>query len=282
LAAEGGDPVVTWRRLPGVYRCQPAARLKPLATALAVWPGLAGEPGEGEPFISVQHYGRGRVLMCGFEGTWRWRAIGGASPYERFWSNAMEFLGAGRLEKCRLLVTTAGDLFDAGTDIEVRVEAYGRDMTPLEAAGLVVEMRPLGAGETPIRRTIRRQRPGLYVGAVPAERAGTFELDVVSDDEGGADWTEEDVAVRRIRVRLPQAEFLWPEADAAALRGLAGDERRFVPLAEVRALPARIPRDVSTVATEVPHPLWSTELMLILLGGLLLAEWTLRKIHKMM
>jgi hypothetical protein len=285
VAAEADENLSTWRRLPLVYGCQPPARLKPLATALAV---RAEErqtrPEEAEPLIAVQHYGRGRVLLLGFEGTWRWRAIDDAARYERFWSNAMEFLGAGRLEKNRLLVTTVGDTFDAGSDIEVRVEAYDRDLNPLEADGLVVEMRPLedGAGAAPLRQTIRRDRPGLYAGGLRADRVGTFELDVISDDQGTTDWTPQDVSTRRIQVQLPQAEFLRPEADHGALGELAGDDRRFVPLGEAAGLAARIPAGKTSHTSEVPHPLWSTKLMLMLFGGLLLTEWTLRKIHKMM
>jgi hypothetical protein len=282
VAAEGRDNLETWRRLPAVYRCHPPGRLKPLATALAVRADGDGTGDQAEPLIAVQHYGRGRVLLIGFEGTWRWRALDEAACAERFWSNMMEFLGAGRLEKNRLLVTTAGDTFDAGSDIEVRVEAYNRDLNPLDVAGLVLEMRPLEAAAAPLRQTIRRDRLGLYVGALRAERVGTFELDVVSDDKGGTDWTPEDVSTRRIQVQLPQAEFLRPEADHDAMRELAGDERRFVPLHRIGDLPGRIPPGRISITTESPHPLWSTKVMLILFGALLLAEWTLRKVFKMM
>ena len=282
LAPELSDSVATWRRLPEVYRCQRVARLKTLASALAVCAdGAGGLAQEVEPLIAVQHYGRGRVLFLGFNGTWRWRAIDDAAPYERFWSNTMEFLGSGRLEKNRILVTTAGDTFDAGTDIEVRVEAYDRDLNPLAAKDLVVEMRPLGGGEA-TRRSLRRDRPGLYVGTIRADRVGAFELDVPGGQTGAADWTPQDVSTRRIQVRLPQAEFRKIEADHDAMRELAGSDARFALLHEADALAGKIPAVRVSTITESPHPLWSTKFMLILLGVLLLAEWTSRKIHKMM
>ena len=282
LALELGDSVATWRRLPEVYHSQRVARLKPLASALAVCADAAGGlEQQTEPLMAVQHYGRGRVLFLGFDGTWRWRAIDDASHYERFWSNTMEFLGSGRLEKNRILVTTAGDTFDAGTDIEVRVEAYDRDLNPLAAKGLLVEMRPLDAGEAS-RHSLRRDRPGLYVGTIRADRVGAFELDVPGGQTGAADWTPQDVSTRRIQVRLPQAELRKPEADHDAMRELAGSEARFALLHEVDALAGRIPAGKVSTITESPHPLWSTQFMLILFGALLLTEWTLRKIYKMM
>jgi hypothetical protein len=191
----------------------------------------------------------------------------------------MEFLGSGRLEKNRIVVGTLGEEFDAGSDVDVRVDAYDRDLQPLAAAGLSLEMRPLDGGEA-TRHLLRRDRPGHYVGSVRPQRVGAFELTVRSDDKGNADWTEQDVSARRIRVRLPQAEFLRPEADFQSLRELAGDDSRFAPLHE--ALRLSIPSGKVSLVSEAAHPLWSTKFALLLSGALLLLEWTLRKANKMM
>ena len=59
------------------------------------------------------------------------------------------------------------------------------------------------------------------------------------------------------------------------------DERRFVPLREIGSLSGRIPPGKVTTRTEKEYPLWCTKFMLILFGGLLLVEWTLRKVNKM-
>jgi hypothetical protein len=282
LAGETAENVAQWRRLPAVYRCQRVTKLKPLASALAVCNDAGRAPQEQpEPFMASQYYGRGRVLFMGFDGTWRWRSLEDTALYERFWSNVMEFLGAGRLEKNRIVISTVGDKFDAGADIEVRVEAYNRDMNPLEAKALVVEMRPLEGGPGQ-RHTLRRERPGLYAGAIRAERLGAFELDAVSDEAGAADWSPQDVSTRRIEVRLPQAEFHRQEADYAALRELAGSDSRFLLLHEADTLAERIVPSRSETTSEVSHPIWSTKFTLLLFGVLLLTEWTLRKVYKMM
>jgi hypothetical protein len=44
----------------------------------------------------------------------------------------------------------------------------------------------------------------------------------------------------------------------------------------------RIPPARTTAVTEMPHTLWDTLFMLVLIGALLLAEWTLRKVFHMM
>jgi hypothetical protein len=201
--------------------------------------------------------------------------------YEKFWANALEFLGSGRLEKKRILITTRSETYDAGTDIDVRIEAYSKEMNPLETAALVLESQSLDNGETR-RHTIRRERPGLFTGTIRADRIGSYEFDVKTDAAGASDWTTEDVATRRVQVKLPQAEFWRPEADFEAMKSLAGTADGFFQLHEMDLLADRIPQGKSRTIVEVPHPVWNTKLMLLIFGILLLGELTLRKWHSMM
>ena len=277
-----GENLEIWRKLAGVYPRQRVVELKPLATALAVRGDVAPAPGErAETIMASQHYGRGRALYGGFDGTWRWRSLKNGAYYERFWANTIEFLGSGRLEKKRIIVTTPTDTFDAGTEIAVRVEAYTKDMNPMEAKGLVLEARSLDAARI-AKHTLRRERPGVYTGTIRLDKVGAYELDVKSDDKGATDWSSEDTAARRIHVRLSQAEFWRPEADFDAMRSLASGENGFLRLHEVDALADLVPEGKELAITETAHPLWSTKLMLILFGLLLLAEWTARKWFNMM
>ena len=282
LAAEDQKNAETWRRMPAVYRRQSVKELKPLATALAVRGGSDLAPGERpETVLAVQHYGRGRVVYSGFDGTWRMRSLDDGFLYEKFWANALEFLGSGRIEKKRILVTTRAETYDAGTDVDIRIEAYNKEMNPLDAPGLVLESRSLDSDRT-TRHTIRRERPGLFTGSIRPDRVGSYELDVKTDAAGAADWASEDVATRRIQVRLPQAEFWRPETDVDALKALAGTAERFVHLHEIDSLADRIPPGKARVMVETPHSVWNTQLLLLIFGVLLLGELTLRKWHNMM
>jgi hypothetical protein len=282
LKADARENLETWQRLPGVFRRHKVADVKSLATSLAVRGDANLMPGERqETIMAAQHYGRGNVLYAGFDGTWRWRSLDKAAHYEKFWANAMEFLGSGRLEKKRIVVTTPAEVFDSGTEIEARVEAYTRDMNPMDAKGLILDVRSLESGDI-TKHPLRRERAGLYVGSIRLDRVGAYELDVKTDDKGASDWTPDDVAARRIGVRLPQAEFWKPEADYDALRALATNADGFLHLDEVDALADRIPEGKTTAIMDVAHALWSTKFMLILLGLLLLTELTLRKWFNMM
>lgn len=271
-----------WRRMPNVYRRQRVKEIKPLATALGVRGGSSLVPGERpEPLLVVQHYGRGRVAYMGFDGIWRIRALDDGALFEKFWANALEFLGSGRIEKKRILITTKTDAYDAGTDVDVRIEAYNKEMNPMDAKGLTLEVRSLDS-DSATTHTIRRERSGLFTGTIRPDRVGSYELNVKTDAAGVSDWTPDDVATRRIQVRLPQAEFWKPEADMDAMKTLAGTADGFLQLHEIDSLAERIPPGKTRTTVEIPHSVWNTKLLLIVLGLLLLGELTLRKWHNMM
>jgi hypothetical protein len=272
-----------WEELPGAYRSHAVLRLKTLATALAVSgdPSRQTHDGNPEPVVAIQYYGKGRVLYMGSDGTWRWRFVDDAKPYRRFWASAMDFLSAGRLEKKRILITTGGERFDAGSDIRVRVEAYNRDFTPMEAESFTVLMTREGTEES-AAHVLRPTKPGFFEGTILADRTGSFELTAKAAGDGPADWLDEDVATRRVQVQLPQEELRRPEANFQTLRELAGGDERFLPIHRLDALAALIPPGKLTSTHEVPHTIWNTMFALILLGVLLLAEWVVRKIFNMM
>ena len=271
-----------WRLLPGIYWSHAVGRLKTLATALAVSgdPGRQTTDGRPEPLLAVQYYGKGRVLYLGFDGTWRWRYLRNAAYYDRFWSNAVDFLAAGRLEKKRILITAGGTVFDAGSDIRVRVEAYTRDFSPLEGKAFTVRLVNRDTSEA-TEHALEAVKPGIFEGILPAARTGKFDLVPKADAAGAADWTDADVAAKPLEVRLPEEEFRRPEADRAALADLADDPSRFLRLAEIDRLADRIPPAKLVTVTEVPRTLWNTLAALVIVGTLLLVEWALRKAYNM-
>ena len=287
----------TWQLMPGVFWSHPVARLKTLASALA----LSGDPGrqtldgQREPVLAVQYYGKGRVLYVGFDSTWRWRYVRNAHYYDKFWSNTADFLAAGRLEKKRVLITTGGTTFDTGAEIRVRAEAYDREFEPLKADTFKVRLTNLATGES-TEHTLQASkrgaadaaapeaaaaREGLYEGIIPADRTGTFEIRPAPGEGTASDWTEEDVAARRIEIRLPQEEFRRPEADWQAMRQLADEDARFLRIAEIGKLAALVPPGKATSTSEVPRPIWNTLPALLVVGLLLLAEWAVRKVYNM-
>jgi hypothetical protein len=298
LTGEGGDhPMMAlgitaddtrkvWESLPGVYQNHAVARAKTLASSLLASGDTTRQTvdGQREPIIAIQYYGKGRVLYHGFDSTWRWRLVDDLKIYQKYWGNAIDFLSAGRLQKKRILITAGGEAFDAGTEIRVRVEAYNQDFTPMQAKSFPLIMAPLAnaAATKPSGRAtefeLSSSKTGFYEGNVLAERTGMF---LLRPKPGAGDWLEDDVAPKRIEVRLPEEEFKRPEANYQMLKELAEEESRFLRIWEIDQLDRRVPPDRLTASQEKQYPIWNKMAVLVLLGVLLLAEWTFRKLKNM-
>ena len=195
----------------------------------------------------------------------------------------MDFLGQGRLEKKRILIMTDGEQLrrrrrDPCTRRGLRPrlhaaaqqDAHAGDARDRRRTGHRVwleadEARQLrGRHSGGPRRPVRTRCRALTRAARPT----------------GCPKTSPCAGSRSI---CPQEEFRRPEADRETLEELAGSAERFVTLADIESLVPRIPPGMLNVThARSTHSVWNTRFMLILLGLLLLAEWTVRKLYHMM
>ncbi len=272
-----------WEILPGAYWTHPVVSLKPLASALTVSSDptdrMSGSDGEPTPLIAVQYYGKGRSLYFGTDETWRWQAVEDGMFYQKFWSNVVDFLAAGRLQKKRIIITTGADCFAVGEEMKIRVEAYDRTYKPLAKDEFRVDMveTTTGAVQTiTLIRDARKKISGRYEALIPLKEVGTFELTAMKDDPSYKD----EVAGKTITVTLPREEFIHPEADPSTLKSIASG-KRFMMVHESDRLTKLIPHGKMTVFNDVPHELWDVPLAIILIVMLLAAEWILRKKNNM-
>ncbi|HUS92879.1 MAG TPA: vWA domain-containing protein [Phycisphaerae bacterium] len=272
------ESVQIWNALPGIYWSHPVLKVKPLARVLAVSsnPLRRTSSNEPEPLLVAQPYGMGRVLYCGFDDTWRWRYIREGYYHRLFWSNVVRYLAT--LQARHVVITAGGDRFPAGERIALEVEAYDENFNPLKQDTFDVEMIDLSTGEG---ETIKLQavadKPGRYKATIRASRTGTFELTALKGDPMAA----EKVQSKTIRVELPKAEDLRPEADRATMQNLASRPQNFLPVHEIDRLAELIPADRKTAVREVPWELWDSNLTLLLIVLLLGVEWVFRKKYNM-
>lgn len=302
------DNLEAWRALPGVYWSHPVEKLKPGALPLAVSSDPARrtpEAAEGAPVIAVQYSGRGRCLYLGSDESWRWRFVADGLYYRRFWHNALDFLASGRMQKKQAIITTGDDTFSVGDSVRLAVEAYDRELRPLEKEDFVVEM--LDKDGRLIRTvTLHQVRKKLAGQAQDKAVAGQYEAIEVLRDVGQFTLTaqgdaqyKQAVVEKVITVTLPQEEFRRPEADLATLRLIATPAaspygpaakspdpapaaeagRRNLLAHEIGRLSELIqakPEEVTT-GDDKPHPLYHTPLALLVGLLLLTTEWVLRK-----
>jgi len=274
------DSAGVWKVLPGIFWSHPVLKVKPLARTLAESSNPLRRTGSNdpEPLLVTQPYGTGRVLYMGFDATWRWRYIRDSYYHRLFWSNVIRYLAT--LQARHVVITAGGDRFSAGERITVEAEVYDENFNPLKKPAFEVEKvdTQTGEAETIVLEAVdTEKKPGRYEATLRATRTGTFELTALKGDPMAA----EKVQTKVIRIELPKAESVRPEADRATMQNLASRPGNFLTIDEVDRLAERIPVDRKTAVREVPWELWDSNLTLLVIVALLAIEWMLRKKYNM-
>lgn len=276
LGGDSEDTQRVWQMLAEMYWVHPVHRVKPGARVLAESGNLMQRTAKGKqlPVLAVHPIGSGRVVYLGTQETWRWRSLSGGRYYNRFWGNVISYLSTTQAR--RLVITTGGERFSAGQQIDVEVRVYDRFYKPLLADELPLELSNLmdKTAETVLLKPVdAKQQPGLYKGTIPARAIGEFEL------SAGKDLLREFSYESRKRfvVELPKGEMQHPQADPDRMQRIASKEAYFLNAWEMDRLAEIIPPGQLKISQETADDLWDCPLVLLLLVLLLAAEWIGRK-----
>lgn len=272
--------------LPALDWYYPVARLKPGAETFLVHPtARTPEPdNKPMPLLAGHYYGKGYVLFCGFDDTWRWRFNEADKFFGRFWSQCVYQAGVPRMLGTKLTQLSL-DVPEPqqGKSGQVYARVLDDKFKPLAADEIGATLERLDAGPNDRDRavpvTLRKLdgQDGEYVTPVPFNRVGRYKLSV--DPRNGSP------AALEYRVSLPPDHELSPGAlELDALKKLAADsgpeERpgRFYHEEQLHALPDAIETQLAPYSSRDEVLLWN-RWALFLLIGLLSAEWFLRKFN---
>jgi hypothetical protein len=270
--AEASEKV--WKELPEVYWHYPVTRLKPAAEALLAHPTARTPDGEPVPLLALHTFGKGTVVFCGTDETWRWRYNAADKFFGRFWSQVVYVAGVSRslgTKFTQLSLDTPDPLL--GQTGQVYARLTKSDLSPQTADEVEATLTRLdtAGGDRTSRVTLRRLPGGAgdYTAALPFNAAGKFTLAV---DNGGNPGTLE------YRVTLPPDHELSPggvmEADLRKLAEESGGA--FYREEDLHKLPAAIVRATVPVTARAEVVLWNAW-SLAWVVGLLSLEWFLRK-----
>ena len=270
LADTQDESLELWAELPGCFWYQPVARAKPGSVVLAEHP--YDRDGRGPmPLIVVGRYDPGRALFCGLDGTWRWRFWVGDALFNRFWVQAINYVGSYRILGGSRRVQLATDKRDYSVGERVVVQAQCLDETyqPAQDEALEAKVEMAGAPPRTVRLVRSRHGAAIFEGTFDVTRPGTGVVSLSL----GADQDSESFSVR-----LPETEFRNPTMDAETLRQIAkGTQGAFVRLHEVEQLDDLIQAAGREVTTEVQDPVYDAPIVVILFLGLACTEWWFRK-----
>ncbi len=285
LTREGVDSPITqilddpeknalrWKKLTYLADYQDAGAPKPGATVLADM--NAGR--RKLPLLITESYGHGRTAIMATGGTWRWQmseALGDPS-HDLFWQQLLRWLIA---ESPGPVVASMPErlLMDEG---RARLTAQVRDQQFQQAANAHVSAHILGPEgvNALVDLTPSEETPGRYQTEWTAEKPGTYVAEVVAESAGsqpqelGRDvvtFQREDGVAENFHTE--QNRHLLEQLAAATGGG-------YWKSSDLKNLPRDISYSEAGISVRSTKELWNMPIVFLLLLGLPIGEWLLRR-----
>lgn len=263
-----------WKALPEVTAVNALRHVKPGASVL-----LQGTPRlSRDPLVVLAYhrYGAGKAIVLGVQDSWLWQMHADIPvedlTHETLWRRLLRWLVEGVPDP--VAVATARDRVERGERVDVT--ATVRDRTYVEVNDARVAARLVG----PSGRTVEQpldlvvDRAGEYRTTLVAEEEGVYELRVQA--ARGERTLGENTAY--VRVAPSDAEYFGAAMRAPLLERIAEETGgRFYTPETVQSLPEDLSYLGKGVTVVDEKELWDMPGLLLLLVGLLAAEWFLRR-----
>ncbi|HEX4577132.1 MAG TPA: hypothetical protein VH117_07250 [Edaphobacter sp.] len=285
LTEEGRDSPITrllddpaknaerWKKLTYLADYQDAGSPKPGATVLAQM-----NVGRRKlPLLITQSYGHGRTAIMATGGTWRWQmseAVGDPS-HDLFWQQLLRWLVADSPGPVTASMPVRM-LMDEGR-VQLAAQVRDRQFQPAGDAHVTAHIvGPAGANAL-LDLVPSQETPGLYQVEWTAEKPGAY-LAEVTAESAGKQPQELGRDVLTFQREDGSAENFHTEQNRALLEQLASQTGgRYWELSELKDLPSDISYSEAGISVRSAKELWSMPIVFLLLLGLLIAEWLLRR-----
>jgi len=262
-----------WKKLTYLADYEDAGAPKPGATVLADL--KAGR--RKLPLLITESYGHGRTAIMATGGTWRWQmseALGDPS-HDLFWQQLLRWLIA---ESPGPVVASMPErlFMDEGL---ARLTAQVRDRQFLQAANAHVTAHILGPEGVNALVDLRpsEETPGLYQTEWTAEKSGTYVAEVIAESAG----TQPQELGRDVVTFQREdgvAENFHTEQNRHLLEQLASETGgHYWKSSDLENLPRDISYSEAGISVRSTKELWDMPIVFVLLLGLPIGEWLLRR-----
>ncbi|MBV8437823.1 MAG: hypothetical protein JOY95_09960, partial [Silvibacterium sp.] len=285
LTAAGMDSPVTrllddpaknaerWRKLTYLADYQDAGSPKPGATVLAQM--NAGH--RKLPMLITQNYGHGRTAIMATGGTWRWQmseALGDPS-HDLFWQQLLRWLVADSPGPVTVSMPERV-LMDEG-HVQLSAQVRDRQFQPAATAHVTAHiMGPEGAN-TLIDLVPSPDTLGLYQADWTAETPGAYLAEVTAESRGNQP-QELGSDVLTFQREDGVAENFHTEQNRPLLEQLSSQTGgRYWEPSDLKNLPRDIAYSEAGISVRTTNELWNMPVVFVLLLGLPIAEWLLRR-----
>ncbi|NMC19063.1 MAG: hypothetical protein GYA33_01475 [Thermogutta sp.] len=274
LALDPRQNAAIWESLPDLYWYMPLGELKPGARVLTVHGSERRWNGDPVPLIVFQYAGGGKVLFHAIDETWRWRYRGGQPWFSRYWVQTLRFLARGKLERERgTTLETNQRVYRPGEPVILRAVFRPGEGTPVPGDALTVVLERDGAARSQLRLERRGLAGHVFEGRAEALLPGGYRAWIA------APIVPEPLPAANFEVQPPRREMEEPEPDFVGMQEAAKTTGgAFFRPWQLSQLSRTLPPGQSVAVERLPPvSLWNRPGILLLLFGLLTAEWLIRK-----
>ena len=285
LTAEGIDSPITrllddpaknaerWKKLTYLADYQEAGSPKPGATVLAQM-----NVGRRKlPLLITQNYGHGRTAIMATGGAWRWQmseALGDPS-HDLFWQQLLRWLVADSPGPVTASMP-ARTLIDEGR-VQLAAQVRDRQFQPAGDAHVTAHIVGPEGVNALLDLAPSQDTPGVYHTDWTAEKPGAY-LAEVSAESTGSKPQELGRDVLTFEREDGIAENFHTEQTRPLLEQLASQTGgRYWEPSELKNLPRDISYSEAGISVRTTNELWSMPIVFLLLLGLPIAEWLLRR-----
>ena len=265
-----------WSRMAPMDQLPPLLSAKPGATVLAVLSDST-ERDQSYPLVAWQRYGTGKCMSIGSDRLWRLRYKTGDKYHWRVWSQCIQFMTLSRLmgEHKRIRLETDRSSYFVGSQGRLYAHVLDDDFEPVIQSGFDVVVSGLDGAATSqqIKLQPDRSQPGLYEGYFTPPRPGRYRMEANENDRKVSSITE--FQVSDIRQELTETDMRLENLQRIA--DLTGGAT--LGIRELPKLASLVNGEPLTTTVRSERPLWDHWLVILLLAGLLGAEWILRRRH---
>ena len=274
LAPTEAASIARWNELPLVTSVNAPLTAKPGATVL-----LDGTDQSGRPrhVLAFQPYGKGKAIVLTVQDTWTWQMDASITvedqTHENFWRQMMRWLVDGVPDPVD--VHTSSERVDPGEPVTIDATVVDKQWVELNDATVLAHIsRPDGTSETvPLQWT--GERDGHYRGTFVSNKAGSYEVAVDASRAGGQAVGSTKTYVRAVP---SEAEYFDPTMHAQPMKRIAEETGgRFYTADRAQTLADDVRVAGRGVTAVEERELWNMPIVLIMLLGLVCAEWGYRR-----
>jgi uncharacterized membrane protein len=277
-----------WNDMPQLSAVNSVHQVKPGATVLLN--GIDSRRQE-QVVLAYQRYGRGKAIALPIQDSWVWKMDAKMpvtdTTHAMFWRRLIRWLVDGVPDQVNL--TTNADRVEPGEPVRLSAEVLDASFTEVNDSRAVAHVTsPSGkTSEVPLDWTVTRD--GEYRATIVPEEAGLYDIKVTATRDAAAggrsaavdrDQKEKGLgaASMHIRVSAGDAEYFDAAMRAPLLQRIAEETGgRFFTAANAAALPEAVSYTGRGVTVVEERDLWDMPALLIMLVGLVSAEWGFRR-----